>query len=85
MVLAIAGDVTKETDLKRMVDETVARFGTIDVLVNNAGGAKGFNTFEQSNKNQEWLDTFELNLFSVVRLTRMVLPIIAQTEVGTHH
>ena len=52
--LAIAGDVTRADDLKRMVDETVARFGTIEVLINNAGGAKGFNAFEQSS-DQEWL------------------------------
>src|SRR5277367_6488041 len=45
--LAIAGDVTKEADLKRIVDETVARFGTIHVLVNNAGGAKGFTASSQ--------------------------------------
>jgi NAD(P)-dependent dehydrogenase (short-subunit alcohol dehydrogenase family) len=68
--LAIAADVTKDADLKRIVDETVARFGTIEVLVNNAGGAKGFNAFEQSS-DQEWLETFDLNLFSVVRLTRI--------------
>ena len=79
--LAIAGDVTNADDLKHMVDETVARFGTIHVLVNNAGGAKGFNAFEQSS-DQEWLDTFELNLFSVVRLTRMVLPLMRKQSWG---
>ena len=79
--LAIAGDVTKADDLKRMVDETVARFGTIEVLVNNAGGAKGFNAFEESS-DQEWLDTFDLNLFSAVRLTRAVLPLMRKQKWG---
>ena len=79
--LAIAGDVTKEADLRRMVDETVACFGTIEVLVNNAGGAKGFNVFEQSS-DQEWMETFDLNLFSVVRLTRMVLPLMRKQKWG---
>jgi 3-oxoacyl-[acyl-carrier protein] reductase len=79
--LGLAGDVTKDADLKRIVDETVARFGTIEVLVNNAGGAKGFNTFEQSS-DQEWLDTFDLNLFSVVRLTRLVLPLMRRQKWG---
>jgi 3-oxoacyl-[acyl-carrier protein] reductase len=79
--LAIAGDVTKDADLKRMVEETVARFGTIDVLVNNAGGAKGFNAFEESS-DREWIETFELNLFAVVRLTRAVLPIMRKQKWG---
>ena len=36
-VLAVAGDVSKGADVERMVQETVERFGKIDVLVNNAG------------------------------------------------
>lgn len=79
--LAIAGDVTKEADLKRMVDETVAKFGTVHILVNNAGGAKGFNAFEQCG-DREWMKTFELNLFSVVRLSRAVLPIMRKQKWG---
>ena len=35
--LALQVDVTKKTDVERMVKETVARFGRIDILVNNAG------------------------------------------------
>ena len=37
-VLAIAGDVRKIEDVERVVEETVKRFGKIDVLVNNAAG-----------------------------------------------
>jgi len=36
-VLVVTMDVSKEEDCKRMVEETVARFGRIDILVNNAG------------------------------------------------
>lgn len=36
-VLALPGDVSAEADCKALIDETVARFGRIDVLVNNAG------------------------------------------------
>ena len=35
--LGLQIDVTSESDVKRMVDETLARFGRIDILVNNAG------------------------------------------------
>ena len=40
-VIAIAGDVSKRADCERMVAETVARFGRLDVLVNNAGVSRG--------------------------------------------
>jgi NAD(P)-dependent dehydrogenase (short-subunit alcohol dehydrogenase family) len=36
-VHAIAGNVTEPADIKRIVDETVGKFGPITVLVNNAG------------------------------------------------
>lgn len=36
-LLAVAGDVTVETDLQRLVDRTVERFGRIDVMICNAG------------------------------------------------
>lgn len=35
--LVVVGDVALEADCKRLIDETVAKFGQIDVLVNNAG------------------------------------------------
>jgi 3-oxoacyl-[acyl-carrier protein] reductase len=35
--LALQADVTNESDVRRMVDETLARFGRRDILVNNAG------------------------------------------------
>jgi NAD(P)-dependent dehydrogenase (short-subunit alcohol dehydrogenase family) len=37
--LVLAGDVTKRADSQRLVDETVTRFGRVDVLVNSAGVA----------------------------------------------
>ena len=36
-VLAVAADVSEAGDVQRLIDETVERFGKIDVLVNNAG------------------------------------------------
>lgn len=37
--LVVAGDVTRRADSQRLVDETVKRFGRVDVLVNSAGVA----------------------------------------------
>ncbi len=38
--LGISADMTKEDDVKRMVDETILKFGRIDILFNNAGIAR---------------------------------------------
>ena len=37
LALAIAGDVSKRDDVRRAIEATIARFGRLDVLVNNAG------------------------------------------------
>lgn len=36
-ILAVQADVSVEADVKRIIDETLAKFGQIDVLINNAG------------------------------------------------
>jgi len=44
--MAIEVDVTKSEDVKKMVDETVKKFGRIDILVSNAGILKAFEITE---------------------------------------
>lgn len=39
-VLALSGDMTSEGDNRRFIDETIHKFGRIDILVNNSGGPK---------------------------------------------
>ncbi len=70
--IAIAGDVRDPAVLERLVNETVAARGRLDIVVNNAGGPPP-GTFE-STPDEAWADAFELSLRSVVRLTRLALP-----------
>lgn len=69
----IKTDVTKEEDAKRLVDETIEKFGRIDILINNAGqGMHGFSV-EETNLD-DYRKIMELNVFSVVRLMQLVIP-----------
>ncbi len=72
-VLAVAADVTKADEVERLIDATVGRFGTIDVLVNNAGGTGRRSPFHELS-DEEWFEILDLNLISAVRSTRAVLP-----------
>lgn len=80
-VHAVASDVTEAEGAKRAVDETVRRFGTIHVLVNNAGGIGRFAPFADLT-DDEWIDVFKLNVLSAVRATRAALPFMQRQKWG---
>jgi len=65
-------DITKEEDVKALVENTRNTFGNIQILINNAGGPPG-GTFENFD-DKDWYQAFELNLLSYIRLIREVLP-----------
>ncbi len=71
-VLAQALDITDAAAAKSWVRATVARFGGVDVLVNNAGAARPGQLAEVEDSG--WYEAFELNFFSAVRLARLCAP-----------
>lgn len=78
--LSVIADVTQANDIARIVDETVARFGGVDILVNNSGGPTPGN-FDQLT-DEHWIKAFELNLLSYVRAIRAVLPHMRAKQFG---
>jgi NAD(P)-dependent dehydrogenase (short-subunit alcohol dehydrogenase family) len=65
--IAIQADVTQEDDIRRLVEQTLGRFGRIDVAVNNVGGRRGEPEGRLLDSGPEyWRKTFELNLYSVL-------------------
>jgi 3-oxoacyl-[acyl-carrier protein] reductase len=65
-------DLTNYEDIKSLVTRAVETFGSIDVLVNNAGGPPA-GSFEDITDDQ-WYQSFESNLLSYIRLIRQSLP-----------
>lgn len=77
-VLPVVADMNVEADRKRIVDETIKKFGKIDVLVNNAGvGARGdilTTTLEQFD------NIMNTNVRSVFHLTQLAAPYLIATK-----
>lgn len=61
--MCIQADVSKEKDVKRMIDTIIEKYGHLDILVNNAGIAidNGF----QDRKVKDWKETLNTNLIGV--------------------
>ena len=71
-VLAIAADVSRRSDIVRLVDQTVQHFGGLDILVTNSGGPKAglFSATTES----DWRDAIDLVLLSTVLLCMEAVP-----------
>lgn len=70
--LALALDVTRPTQIADAVKATQARFGAIDVLVNNAG--YGYRSAVEEADDADVRQLFETNFFGLVAMTKAVLP-----------
>lgn len=72
--LGVTGSNQSNDDLKRLVSETMARWGRIDVLVNSAGHGPRAPVLELSD--DDWHRGMEVYFLNVVRPTRLVAPIM---------
>ena len=68
---AVACDVSRESDVKQLVDRVVADHGRIDIFCSNAGIAVGGGP---EAPNEEWQRIWEVNLMSHVFVARHALP-----------
>ncbi|MBA8903713.1 oxidoreductase [Phyllobacterium sp. P30BS-XVII] len=78
--LVLKLDVTKTEDIAAAVKAAEARFGRIDVLVNNAGIGY-FGSLEESDID-EVRKMFEINVWGLVNMTRAVLPVMRKQRSG---
>jgi 3-oxoacyl-[acyl-carrier protein] reductase len=71
-VLAVAADLGTETGVASVVAATIARFGGVDVLVNNVALARGAGLLTTSDA--DWQEAFDQTLFPAIRASRLVVP-----------
>lgn len=73
-------DVSVPEQIDSLVAEVLKEFGHIDILVNNAGGPPAGKASAMTE--EAWERGFELTLMSVVRLSKAVLPVMAERKWG---
>ncbi|WP_295619227.1 SDR family oxidoreductase [Chamaesiphon sp. GL140_3_metabinner_50] len=71
-VLCLPLDVTKSDTIQAAIDRAISEFGTIDVLINNAGYAL-IGAFEACDM-ADIRGQFETNVFGLMEVTRAILP-----------
>ena len=68
----ILTDVAKEADIKRMAEETISRWGRVDILFNNAGIS--LVKFLEQTSESEWDHLFNVNLKSIFFAVKYIVP-----------
>lgn len=79
-LLAVALDLRDSAQISRVVDSAIARFGRIDVLVNNAG--HGLLGAVEEASDAEIAKVYETNVFGLIRVTRAILPYLRKQRSG---
>ena len=76
----VVADMSKEDEVKRMVETVCKHFGRVDILVNNAG--RGYDASLEKTDAQEYRDLFELDVVGPLIAMQMVIPIMRKNGGG---
>jgi 3-oxoacyl-[acyl-carrier protein] reductase len=79
--LGLKSDATSASDVRAAVEAVIARWGRVDVLVNNAGGFAVMRTLEDTSQ-AEWEAVLASNLTSAFLVCRAVLPAMKRQRAG---
>jgi 3-oxoacyl-[acyl-carrier protein] reductase len=79
-VLAVPADVTVESEVERMIDQTVSAFGRLDILIPNSGGPPA--GFFQDFSSHDYRQAVELTLISTINMCLRAVPHMRKQKWG---
>lgn len=80
-VTAMKADVRDPDEAARFLSRCEADLGGVDILVNNVGSGIGGKLMESAD--EDWKNTFEINVFQTVRMTRLAVPYLRKRGGGS--
>ena len=80
--IAISGDLTKEADANALVAKTVEAFGSLDILINNAGSLVARRMLNEMEA-EFWHEVMDINLTSMMFVTKAAAPHLAKNEASS--
>jgi len=81
-VRVVAADLTNPEGPQRVIEEAIATFGGLDILVNNVGSVRPRVDGFLSVTDEDWIATMASNFLSAVRMTRAALPHLLRRGAG---
>ncbi len=80
--VAIRADITNESEVQTVAEQTISQFDRVDILVNNAATINDPVQFHQM-PDRVWNELIDTNLIGTFRMTRAVLPSMMERRAGS--
>jgi NAD(P)-dependent dehydrogenase (short-subunit alcohol dehydrogenase family) len=77
--IGITADIKNENDVKKVINQTIEKFGKLDILVNNAGIFPKIKQLHEINES-EWNEVLDVNLTGQFRFTKAAMPYLQKTS-----
>ena len=79
--IGFAGDVTKESDMKKLANFAIKKFGKVDIWINNAGASMGHESIEEIDSKQAH-KVMEINFFGTFYGSRSAMEYMKKQKEG---
>ena len=79
-ILSVKVDLTREEDIRQLIEKVIKEFGGIDILVHNAGGPPSGPIMEITR--EQWDHSINLNLRSFILASKLVVPHMQKQRYG---
>lgn len=81
--LGVSADVMVGSDIERVMDEVIEKWGTVHILINNVGGGGSWGSeIVEETKEQVWLEVFSKNALAAIRFTTRAIPYMRKQKWG---
>ncbi|MBP8926309.1 MAG: SDR family oxidoreductase [Pseudomonadales bacterium] len=81
-ILKVPTDISDRAQCQALIEQTIARFGRVDVLINSAYVGGKFEPIETADL-EDWKATMDINFFGTMALTQAVIPEMKRTGGGS--
>ena len=80
-VLSLCFDVSEKNEVNGLLNDIPEKFGSIDILINNAGNAHGLDTIQEGSL-EDWDNMIDINIKGLLYVSRAIIPKMVERKSG---
>lgn len=81
--IGIPADITVDSDIKKVMETVIAKWGTVHILINNVGGGGRWGSqIVEETKEETWLEVYKKNAAAAIRFSTLAIPVMRKQKWG---